>query len=97
MNNRIVRAGLALVALSLSVGIAKADPPKKGAKMAPECPVCHMKLSSKKTKDSPVAVKLKKGDKTMYCCEKCKMPADVLVKEKKKPETKKMDKKEEKM
>jgi hypothetical protein len=96
MNTRIVRAGVALALLSLSLGIATAQTPKKGAKPGVECPVCHMKLSSKKTKDATVAVKLKKGDKTMYCCDKCKMPDSVLVKGKMKGE-KKMEKKTEKM
>lgn len=76
MNTRLVRAGVALAMLSFSLGIANAAPPKKGV----ECPVCHMKLSSKKTKDATVAVRLKKGDKIMYCCDKCKMPEEVLVK-----------------
>lgn len=92
MNTRIVRAGAALALLSLCLGVANAAPPKKTT----DCPVCHMKLSSKKTKDSPTAVKLTKGGKTMYCCDKCKMPEEVLVKEKKKGE-KKTDKKMEKM
>ena len=82
MNTRIVRAGVALTLLSLSLGMARAEPPKKGEKMGTECPVCHMKLSAKKTKDATVAVKLTKKSKTMYCCDKCKMPEEVLVKEK---------------
>jgi|GEM_PF-1397554 len=93
MNIRIVRAGAALALLSLSLGMAKAAPQKKEAKAGVECPVCHMKLSSKKTKDSTVAVKLTPKSKTMYCCAKCTMPDEVLVK---KP-AKKMDKKTEKM
>ncbi|MCW3097247.1 MAG: hypothetical protein JWL77_2865 [Chthonomonadaceae bacterium] len=79
MNTRIIRAGAVLALLSLSLGVAKAGPPKKDA---PECPVCHMKLSAKKTKDSTVAVKLTPKSKTMYCCDKCKMPDEVLVKPK---------------
>ncbi|MCW3055153.1 MAG: hypothetical protein JWN14_4323 [Chthonomonadales bacterium] len=78
MNTRILRAGAVLALLSLSIGMANAAPPKKAP--AAECPVCHMKLSDKKTKDSTVAVKLTPKAKTMYCCEKCKMPDSVLVK-----------------
>ena len=46
----------------------------------PKCPVCGMFMASKPTKASTVAVQLKKGGPTYYCCPKCKMPADVLVK-----------------
>ncbi|HEV2473601.1 MAG TPA: hypothetical protein VGS41_13085 [Chthonomonadales bacterium] len=42
------------------------------------CPVCHMPLSSKRTKMNTVAVKHGKG--VMYCCSKCKMPASALAK-----------------
>ena len=42
----------------------------KGAK-AMTCPVCHMALSTKKTKDNPTAIKIK--GKTYYCCAKCDM------------------------
>jgi len=80
MNTRILRAGAVLALLSLSIGMANAAPPKKAAKAGAECPVCHMKLSDKKTKDSTVAVKLTPKAKTMYCCDKCKMPDSVLVK-----------------
>jgi hypothetical protein len=76
MKTQIMRAGVALALFSLSFGMAKAAPPKE----APECPVCHMKLSAKKTKDSTVAVKLTPKAKTMYCCAKCTMPDEVLVK-----------------
>lgn len=90
MKTQIVRAGMALALVSLSLGIAKAGPPKDAPKMSGDCPVCHMKLSSTKTKDNTVAVKLKKDGPTQYCCSKCKMPASVLVKSatEKKPTTK---------
>ena len=52
---------------------------KKPATKGVACPVCSMPLSSKKTAADPVAVRLKKGDKVMYCCAGCKMPASVLV------------------
>ena len=82
MNKWIVRTSAALALLALTAGAAIADG-KKGAPMAAAtCPVCKMKLSDKKTKDNTVAVMLKKGGKTQYCCAKCKMPASVLVKEK---------------
>jgi len=62
----------------------KAAPTKPATKAAPAkaatCPVCHMTLSAKKTKTDTVAVQLKKGDKVMYCCAGCKMPASILVK-----------------
>lgn len=62
----------------------KTPAPKKPAVKAPAkptaCPVCHMPLSATKSKANPVAVKLKKGAKTLYCCAGCKMPAAVLVK-----------------
>ena len=80
MNRWIVRAGAMLALVSLTSGMAIAQ----GKKAPVECPVCHMKLSAKKTKDNTVAVQLKKGDKTLYCCAKCTMPDDVLVKPKKK-------------
>jgi hypothetical protein len=51
---------------------------KEKAKVA--CPVCKMDIVAKKDKAHPVAVRLKKGAKTMYCCDKCKMPDSVLVK-----------------
>jgi YHS domain-containing protein len=52
------------------------------------CPICKMALSTKKTKANPVAITLKKGGKTYYCCPKCTMPASMLVKAK--PATKKV-------
>lgn len=69
---------LALGAL-LVAGAAAQKPAKTKAKVV-DCPVCHMPLSAKKTKANPVAVRLKKGDKVMYCCAACKMPDSVLVK-----------------
>lgn len=95
MNTRVVRAGAVVALLSLSLGVAKAGPPKSEPKMSGDCPVCHMKLSSKKTKDATVAVQLKKGGPTQYCCAKCKMPASVLVTKpaEKKPATKPAPKK----
>ncbi len=76
MRKFIGRAGAVIALLSLGTTMALAAPPKK----AVDCPVCHMPLSAKKTKDNTVAVKLTKKGKTMYCCSKCTMPADVLVK-----------------
>ena len=76
------------VALSLLAGIALGTPSQKAKSAAQKtkpaaavtCPVCHMALSKKKTKDNTVAVRLKKGGPVMYCCAGCKMPASVLVK-----------------
>lgn len=70
MNKMIVRSGVSLALLALTVGSTLAAPPK--AKKA-TCPVCKMVLSTKKTKDRSVAVKIK--GKTMYCCSACDMHA----------------------
>lgn len=79
MNKWTARIGMAITLVSLSAGMAVAGPKDK---KAPECPVCHMALSKKKTDSSTVAVKLTKKGKTMYCCSGCTMPEDVLVKPK---------------
>lgn len=73
----IVTVGALLVTGAFAQG--KKAPAKKAAAAVP-CPVCKMPLSAKMTKDNPVAVRLKKGDKVMYCCAGCKMPPNVLVK-----------------
>ena len=85
MNRWLVRAGALLALVSLTAGMANAQDKMSGKKAPAECPVCKMKLATKKTKDATVAVQLKKGAPTLYCCAKCKMPADVLVKEKAAP------------
>lgn len=72
MNKMIARAGVTLALLALTAGSVLAAPPKKGDKMAgAKCPVCHMVLSAKKTKATPVAMKV--GGKTLYCCSHCDM------------------------
>jgi YHS domain-containing protein len=53
-----------------TIGAAQA---KMKPAAGPTCPVCHMALSTKKTKVNTVAVKIK--GKTYYCCAGCKMPA----------------------
>lgn len=70
---------LALGALLVAGASAQHKPAKTKAKVV-DCPVCHMPLSTKKTKADPVAVRLKKGGPVMYCCAGCKMPDSVLVK-----------------
>lgn len=75
MKNVVAKIAAGVLALTLLAGIA-AGAPGQGVK----CPVCKMPLSSKRTKSNPVAVRLKKGGKIMYCCAGCKMPASVLVK-----------------
>ncbi len=56
----------------------------QGKKAAPlVCPVCKMALATKKSAANPIAVKLTKKGKTYYCCGKCTMPANLLVKPKK--------------
>ncbi len=89
MNKLIARAG-ATFAMCLFVipALAGPTPPDSKKPAAATCPVCKMALSAKKTKMNTVAVQLKKGDKVMYCCSKCKMPASVLVKTKPKSGTK---------
>lgn len=90
MNKMIARAGasLALCLFVIPAFAGQKTPTTKKAPAAPTCPVCKMALSAKKTAADPVAVQLKKGDKVMYCCSKCKMPASVLVKSKPKSATK---------
>jgi hypothetical protein len=63
-------AALAAVA-ALSVSMAVASPDKNKKAEGPKCPVCHMALATKKSKENPVSVKI--GKKTYYCCAKCDM------------------------
>ena len=65
-------AALAL-ALSLSgpVLAKKAAPKKVVATKSVACPVCHMALTTKKTKTRPQGVMI--GGKTYYCCAGCDM------------------------
>jgi hypothetical protein len=87
VNKMIARAG-ATLALCLFVipAFAGQTPPAK--KAGPTCPACKMALSAKKTATDTVAVQLKKGDKVMYCCSKCKMDPKIVVKTKTKSDTK---------
>ena len=87
MNKMIARAGatLAMCLVVLPAFAGKKDDPKKAG---PTCPACKMALSAKKTDKDPVAVQLKKGGKVMYCCAGCKMDPKIVVKEKKKSDTK---------
>ncbi len=92
MNRWIISACATLVVFSLAVGsvVAQNKPDKGKVKPGPtkdvkkpaqaKCPVCGMFLAKQPTKSSTVAVRLKKGGPVMYCCSKCKMPAEVLVK-----------------
>ena len=80
MNNKSFKVISTLALGSLLVVGAFAQGKAKPKAKVVECPVCHMPLSAKKTKADPVAVRLKKGGKVMYCCAGCKMPASVLVK-----------------
>ena len=75
-----VGALLASGAFAQSKAAPKAPMHKKMMAKPVPCPVCKMPLSMKKTKADPVAVRLKKGGRVMYCCAGCKMPASVLVK-----------------
>jgi hypothetical protein len=73
------KIGFAFVVCGLVAGSAFGQAKKADA---PTCPICHMPLSKKKTADNPVAVKLDKKSKVLYCCPKCTMPDSVLVKTK---------------
>lgn len=90
MNKMIVRASatLAMCLVVLPAFAGKKGPDTKKKPAGPTCPVCKMVLSPKKTDKTTVAVQLKKGDKVMYCCAHCKMPASVIVKQKAKSDTK---------
>lgn len=91
MNQNFSKIATIAVVLSLIGGAAFGAPIQKAKKAAMHktaavaCPVCKMPLSSKKTKENTVAVRLKKGGPVMYCCSGCKMPDSVLVKSAKKP------------
>jgi YHS domain-containing protein len=71
MIRSLFRTGsLAAVILLMAMSVFAAPPAKgKAAVKAPSCPVCHMKLSAKKTAANPIAVKI--NGKTYYCCSKC--------------------------
>ena len=71
MKNVFKGANALIVSLALLTGA-----------FAETCPFCHMPLASKMSKTKPVAVRLKKGGKVLYCCAACKMPASVIVKKK---------------
>jgi hypothetical protein len=77
----MTRLMTSVAALALVIGLAgpgaastapktATSPASKTAK-APSCPVCHMALSTKKTKTNTKAVKI--HGKTYYCCAKCPM------------------------
>jgi YHS domain-containing protein len=61
---------VAAPALAISLGGPVAAKSHTGTKSA-KCPVCSMKLSTKKTQATPVAMKV--NGKTYYCCSKCDM------------------------
>lgn len=83
MKSHMIRIAASFALASLMVGGALAQhKPKPKAKVV-DCPVCHMPLAAKKDKDHPVAVRLKKGGKVMYCCAGCKMPKSMIVPPKK--------------
>ena len=65
---------VAALALALSLSgpvLAKKAAPRKAASKAVTCPVCHMVLTTKKTKTRPQGVMI--GGKTYYCCAGCDM------------------------
>ncbi len=61
---------IAIICLISGLAAVATAQPKKAK--AATCPVCHMALSTKKSKATPVAMKIK--GKTYYCCAGCKMP-----------------------
>ena len=75
------RDGVEALALALALSLSgpvlakKAAPkkaaPKKAVSKAVTCPVCHMALTTKKTKTRPQGVMI--GGKTYYCCAGCDM------------------------
>lgn len=77
----MARGMISVAALALAVSLSgpvlanKAAPkktaPKKVASKAVTCPVCHMALTSKKTKTRPQGIMI--GGKTVYCCAGCDM------------------------
>ncbi len=72
----MARAMMSVAALALAVSLsgpvlAKKAAPKKVASKAVTCPVCHMALTTKKTKTRPQGVMI--GGKTYYCCAGCDM------------------------
>ena len=78
MNNAIKFATLSLMLIAvLPMSGVAAQKKKKAASVT--CPVCHMALSTKKTKADPVAMHLKPGGKIYYCCAQCKMSPKLLV------------------
>ncbi len=71
----VVSVGVLLVTGAFAQG-------KKPMMKAAKCPACKMELSSKMSKATPLAVRVK--GKTMYCCAACKsqMPKAMLAKPK---------------
>jgi C4-type Zn-finger protein len=67
----MMRLTTSAAALALALSFAGPAAAKKAAATAPKCPVCKMTLASKKSKATPVAMKI--GNKTYYCCDKCNM------------------------
>jgi YHS domain-containing protein len=66
--------GVAALALALCLSgpvLAKQAAPKKAVSKAVTCPVCHMALTTKKTKTRPQGIMI--GGKTVYCCSGCDM------------------------
>lgn len=80
MKTFATRAIASLALASLAFAAFGQKPMKMKPMMMMKCPVCNMALSMKKTKANPIAVRLKKGGKVMYCCSGCKMPAKWRVK-----------------
>jgi YHS domain-containing protein len=62
---------MSVAALALALNMAGPSLAAKAAAKTPSCPVCHMTLTTKKTKTNTKAVKI--GGKTYYCCAKCPM------------------------
>jgi YHS domain-containing protein len=62
---------MSVAALALALSLSGPVLAKKADSKAVTCPVCHMALTTKKTKTRPQGVMI--GGKTYYCCAGCDM------------------------
>jgi YHS domain-containing protein len=67
----MARGMMSVAALALALSLSGPVLAKKTASKAVTCPVCHMALTTKKTKTRPQGVMI--GGKTYYCCAGCDM------------------------
>jgi YHS domain-containing protein len=67
----MARGMMSVAALALALSLSGPVLAKKAASKAATCPVCHMALTTKKTKTRTRGVMI--GGKTYYCCAGCDM------------------------